>query len=97
MTTPVPRPELLLLATLYLLAKYAAVDDDPARANAALHHLRCLASHPGIDAMLRETCAQLASKLESRGGHDERADPCPTCRQSGCIEGTRRDGHDFYQ
>lgn len=75
MQAPLPRPELLLSATLYLLARYAAADGDPARALTALHHLRSLASHPDIDPMVRETCAQLVLKMESGANSDPRAAP----------------------
>lgn len=70
-----PRPELLLAATLYLLAENVAGGEDGDRARAVPDHLRRVANHPGIDPLVRETCAQLAHKLENRGGHDGRVEP----------------------
>jgi hypothetical protein len=49
--------------------------EDSERARAVPDHLRRVANHPGIDPLVRETCAQLAYKLENRGGHDGRAEP----------------------
>lgn len=67
MSQPVtPRAELLLSATLYLMAEYAAGSPSPDQLRAVAHHLRCIACHPEIDTLIRETSGRLASGWERR-------------------------------
>lgn len=67
MSLPVsPRAELLLSATMYLMAECAAGNRAPEQLQAVLHHLRCVAVHPEIDTLIRETCGKLAAGWERR-------------------------------
>lgn len=67
-----PRPELLLSATLLLLARGAGRNACPGQLLAIRQHLEMLAAHSGLADMVRDTCRELALGLAStepeRGG-----------------------------
>jgi len=73
---PLPRPELLLSATLLLLAKGASQNACPGQLRAIHQHLELLSAHPGLSAMVRDTCRELAQGL-AVGGQPTAARPHP--------------------
>ena len=59
-STNPPRAELLLCATLWLLAKGASRNACPRQLRAIRQHLEMLAAHPGMSTMVRDICRDLA-------------------------------------